>query len=201
LKWAALLHDVGKPVKYEIDEARQGKITFYNHDLAGVESVESIAERFRWSSRRIKTVAQLVATHMRPFHLANVARRQQVSVKACIRLIKKLGGNLPGLFLVAMADARSGRGDSRPEAIEAELSALYQRIETVRTQNVSPVLKEGVLITGRDLIQVLKLQPGPVFKVILEKVETAQMENIIKNRAEALDLAKKVIAEQNRRAS
>ncbi len=195
LKWAALLHDIGKPVKHSIDEDRNNKITFYNHDRAGGDIVESISERFRWSLNSTGQVIKLVQSHMWPFHLANVARRETVSTKACIRLVKSMGAELAGLFLLAMADARAGCGDGRPMLVEQELSSLYECIETVRTKNVVPVLEGGPLLTGKDLISQLKLTPGPIFKVILQGVEEAQMEKKINTEVEAFDLAVKIADE------
>ncbi len=199
LKWAALLHDIGKPVTHFVDPLRDNKITFYNHDHAGAALVEKIAARFRWGTTVLDQVKTIVEAHMRPFHLANVARKEQVSVKACIRLIKKMGQYLPGLFLLAMADARAGRGEGRPLEVEKELSELYVRLETVRANNVIPVLQEGALLRGKDLIKQLQLQPGPIFKVILEQVQEAQMEKKIVTQEQALEMAREIIAAKNKK--
>jgi poly(A) polymerase len=192
LKWAALFHDVGKPVTFGINEDKGGRITFYNHDLKGADLFTAIAERLRWSSRDSRLVARLVAGHMRPFFLANNQRQGDLTLKACLRLVKAIGEDLPGLFLLAMADALAGKGDSSPEQMEQEVSGLFNRLARIDQEHVAPVRSAPPLITGKDLIDELKLVPGPLFRTILEQVEEAQMEHTIRARDQALALAKEL---------
>ena len=192
LKWAALLHDLGKPVTWAQDSGRDGRITFHQHERAGVELVKVLAERLRWSTRQRERVSLLISQHMRPFHLLNVARQGELSLKACIRLIQALGDELIGLLVLAQADARAGKGEQRPEAMENEVAGLGQRLEQVHRERVLPVQSSPPLLGGRDLIEELGLQPGPLFKTILAQVELERMEGIIKSRDEALQLARTI---------
>ena len=196
LKWAALFHDVGKPATYGINEDKGGRITFYNHDLQGADIFMSIARRLRWSSRDMKVVARLIAGHMRPFFLANNQRQGSLSLKACLRLVKSIGSHLPGLFLLAMADALAGKGEGSPAEMEQEVSGLFHRLTLVEQEHVVPVQTAPPLITGKDLIDELHLSPGPLFRKILEQVEEAHMEHTIDTRAQALALAAEY-AQQN----
>lgn len=189
LKWAALFHDVGKPATYGINEDKGGRITFYNHDLQGADIFTDLARRLRWSNEDTGVVARLIAAHMRPFFLANNQRQGTLTLKACLRLVKSIDEHLPGLFLLAMADALAGKGDGSPEAMEQEVADLFDRLYKVEQENVVPVRSAAPLITGSDLIQELHLKPGPVFRRILAKVEEAQMEHAISTREEALALA------------
>lgn len=195
LRWAALLHDLGKPATVTIDEDRGGRITFYNHDQAGAALVVEVGRRLRWSSEDTSAVANLVALHMRPFHLGNVRRQQgELSLKACLRLIRSVGSALPGLFLLSMADALAGQGEGRPAEVEKEVAVLFARMEVVRREHVEPVRALPPLITGRDLINELGLEPGPVFRELLELVEEAQMEGGLASRPEALNLVRRYLA-------
>jgi len=189
LKWAALFHDVGKPVTYGINEDKGGRITFYNHDLQGADIFTSIARRLRWSNEDTTVVARLIAGHMRPFFLANNQRQDNLTLKACLRLVKSIGEHLPGLFLLAMADALAGKGEGSPEAMEQEVAGLFNRLQQVEQEHVAPVRTAPPLITGKDLINELHLIPGPLFRRILEQVEEAQMEHTISTREQALALA------------
>lgn len=188
LKWAALLHDVGKADTRAVHGEKGGRITFYNHDQHGVELIAGIANRLRFSKEDRGGISRLVGAHMRPFHLANVARNSTLSVKACIRLVKSIEPDLPGLFLLGMADSLAGRGDDRPQAMEAELEALFFRLATVQRDNMTPVRTAPPLLTGKDLIEQFHLEPGPLFKEILSAVEEARMENTLVTRDEALRL-------------
>ena len=190
LRWAALLHDLGKPETVTKHEGRGGKITFYNHDRAGAELAGTIAKRMKWSRADMQRVTNLIAWHMRPFHLGNVRRRAELSLKACLRLIRLVGPDLPGLFLLSMADALAGKGKERPEEMEKEVAQLFSYIENVRREHVEPVRNGPPLLTGLDLIHELNLEPGPLFRKILEAVEEAHMESKITSRQEALQLAR-----------
>lgn len=196
LKWAAFFHDLGKPPTIAIDEDRGGRITFYNHDQAGVELVSGIARRLRWSREDEKAVAHLVGLHMRPFFLSNVQRKGELSLKACLRLLRTVGPALPGLFLVSMADAIAGQGINRPAEIEQEVAALFHHLEQVRKEYMEPVRSRPPLLTGNDLIVELKLEPGPIFREILDLIEEEHMENNISSREEALNLARNHIKER-----
>jgi poly(A) polymerase len=189
LKWASLFHDVGKPAAYGINEDKGGRITFYNHDLQGADLFGAIARRLRWSGEDTKFVASMIAAHMRPFFLANNQRQGKLTLKACLRLIRSLGNNLPGLFMLAMADALAGKGEGSPEEIEQEVAGLFNRMQQVWQEHVTPVRESPPLITGRDLINELGLEPGPIFRRILGLVEEAQMEHRIMTRSQALALA------------
>jgi poly(A) polymerase len=192
LKWAALFHDVGKPDALKI---RNERITFYNHDRAGIEIISKIGHRFRWSNEDINGISRLVGNHMWPFHLSNVARSGQVSAKAILKLVKTIGDDLPGLFLLAMADSLAGQGSGRPPKIEKELADLFVQVDDVVKNQVQPVLTGPKLVTGQDLIDI-GLTPGPVFRELLEEVEKAQVSGDISDRADALKIIEGIIRER-----
>lgn len=189
LKWAALFHDVGKPSVFGINEDKGGRITFYNHDLRGMDILAPIAGRLRWSREATRKVSFLIGVHMRPFFLANNLRAGNLTLKACLRLIRKVGKDLPGLFMLAMADALAGKGDGSPEEMEREIATLFQRLLRVHQEHIVPVNSAPPLVTGRDLIEDLHLEPGPLFRRILTRVQEAQMEHRISTRQQALALA------------
>ena len=190
LCWAALMHDVGKPPTFARRADKDNRITFYHHDHVGARVWDAFAQRFRWSNEERERVGQLISHHMRPFFLANVAREGQLSLRACIRLLRKVGDFLPGLFLLAMADSLAGLGEARIANMEQELSALYLHLAKVHRDHVVPVRKARPLISGHDLIKELGLHPGPLFKTILSAVEEAQMEGLVTAKNDALELAR-----------
>ena len=198
LKWAALLHDLGKPVTRAVDVLRGERITFHNHDQSGAELFRQVARRLRWSNGDTDHVAHLIGLHMRPFHLANVARAAPLTLRAAIRLVRAAGDSLPGLFLLAMADALAGQGPERVAGMEEELAQLYAHLERVRAEHVTPVQAAPPLLTGRDLIERLRLVPGPLFREILAAVEEARMEGAVKDVDGALRLARSLVAAQGR---
>jgi len=190
LKWAALFHDLGKPATHELRADKGGRITFYNHDRVGARIFDELALRLRWSNEARERVARLIASHMRPFHLANVARTGGLTLRAAIRMIRAGGDELEGLFLLAMADSLAGQGVERIAGMEAELAELYCHLAQVRREHVEPVRSGPVLLTGRDLIEKLHLVPGPLFKRILATVEEARMTGEVNDADGALRLAR-----------
>ncbi len=189
LKWAAFFHDLGKP---EVRKIRNERITFYSHDRAGAEQVRIIGIRLRWSREKTEQVSRLVANHMWPFHLCNVRRKEGVSARACLRLIRKTGEDLPGLFLLAMADSLASQGPGRPVNMEKELAELFSEVYDIVNKEVSPVLAGPPLLTGHDLID-LGLTPGPVFREILQEAEEARVSGEIRSREAAIDWLKNCV--------
>lgn len=61
IRWAALLHDIGKPF---VRLNRTGHKIYPEHDLVGAELVDGIARRLKWSNERLHTVKDLVRTHL-----------------------------------------------------------------------------------------------------------------------------------------
>lgn len=186
LRWAAFFHDLGKPATYSSGTIKPGRITFYNHDRAGREIFEEIAARLRWSRVSTEVVAKLIELHMHPFHLCNVKRESPVSRKACLRICKRADDDLPGLFVLAMADSLAGQGELKPVNMEGELAQLYAEVQLANEKLIQPVLKGKRLVSGHDLIEMFNLTPGPFFSSVFRDLEVAMVEERVRTRAEAL---------------
>ena len=193
LKWAALLHDLGKPETHEIREDKGGRITFYNHDQEGARLFGIIADRFKWSRDDTGFVSRLISIHMWPFHLNNARRKTGVTLKAYLRLIKATEEDYSGLFMLAMADSLAGRGIGKPPAMEEDMASLFDEVDTVYYQKIQPVLENPRLLDGTDLIELFGLEPGPLFKEIFESLEDAQVEGRVHTKEEAVDWVKEFL--------
>ncbi|MCL2457609.1 MAG: HDIG domain-containing protein [Desulfobulbus sp.] len=194
LKWAALLHDLGKPATQGLRGDKGGRITFYNHDQVGAQMSAELALRLRWSNEARDQVGRLIEGHMRPFHLANVARAGAMTLRAAIRMLRAVGDDLEGIFLLAMADSLAGQGTERVEGMEEDLAELYIHLRKIKAEHVTPVQTGPPILTGRDLIDQLHLPPGPLFKRILAAVEEARMTGEVIDAEGALRLAKTMAA-------
>lgn len=173
LAWAALFHDLGKPASHALQGER---ITFYNHDRVGARLFAGIASRLRWRSRDQERAARFISLHMWPFHLNNARQKTGISRRACLRLVKAMGEDLPGLFLLAMADSLAGQGTGKPREMEAQLADLFAEVHGVYEEHIRPVLSSPPLLSGHDLIRDFALTPGPVFRKILDGLEQARVE-------------------------
>lgn len=196
LKWAALLHDLGKPVTMAVREDKDGRVTFYGHDQAGKELVLNLGRELRWSNENRERVAALIGMHMQPFHLCNVRREQPLSRKACLNLSKKAGDDLIGLFLLAMSDSLAGQGEKKPPTMEAELSGLLGEVLAIYEQYIQPALKGPRLLSGQDLISLFSLPPGPLFAKILAALEVAQVEGEVASEEDARRWVRQYLARE-----
>ncbi|WP_456430805.1 CCA tRNA nucleotidyltransferase [Thermosulfuriphilus sp.] len=193
LKLAALFHDVGKPQTLAY---KDGRPTFYNHDLVGSEIFILWARRWRLSLKEAEKVAILIRLHMRPFHLLREFKNKTLTPRAKRRLLKDTGQAYPDLFLLAMADTLASNGEAKPPDAEEALAALFWEIDRFYHQQVEPVIKRPRLLTGDDLIRELGLTPGPIFRRLLEAVEEAAILGEVKDRTQALLLVKSLLEQE-----
>ncbi len=190
VRLAALFHDIGKPHTFAI----RHRITFYEHDRVGEEIFWQIGRRLRFARKFIKDVASLIKHHMRPFHLLREYRAGRLSKRAMRRLLKDVP-DYRALFMVAMADSLASAGPDKEEGLEDLLASLFWEIYAFE-QEIFAKQEQERLVTGRDLIEIFGLEPGPLFKELLEAVEEARAEGQIKTRDEALSFLTHLIKER-----
>ncbi len=186
LKWAALFHDIGKPSTKGEHEHEAGRLTFHQHDFVGSRMIDEMSGQIRFSRDDAKMISELINQHMHPFHLSNLYREDLLTTRAVVRLARKTGANLIGLFLLAMSDSLASHGRLKPETMEQELDGLFQQVYSQYIQSIMPVQKSEKFLDGHDLVTHFALEPGPDFKQILDELELAVIEKKVKNRTEAL---------------
>jgi poly(A) polymerase len=180
-KLACLLHDIGKPRTWQINE--DGRHTFYGHDRLGSEMCEVIAERMKWSRPLSKFIVKLVKWHLRPGALFH---QGPPSEKAIRRFYRDVEDDLPELILLAYGDFGATRG---PDLLDVEARATAEK--NLRDlldgyQAFKEKSKDRVkLLDGNDVMTILGISGGPVVGEILEDLVEAQEFNEVSNRAEA----------------
>ncbi len=184
LLWAALLHDVAKPV---CRGEKEGRPTFYHHDRTGGEMVAQVAGRLRWPGELRGRVARLVELHMRPFHLLNDLARGGPTKRAMRRLLKEIGPDYPGLFALAMADSMAGCGPLKPPDLDQRLSLLWSKVHHFYLRSMGPVERAPRLLTGHDVMAILGIGPGPRVGELLEGLEEARVVGEVSTREEAVE--------------
>ena len=198
LKWAALMHDIGKPVTKDIRADKDGRVTFYGHDEVGRELLQQYAARAKWSRADTELVGGLISMHMHPFHLCNVQREEPITKRAALKLCHRAGNSLAGLFLLAMSDSLASRGEKKPERMEEELVALFATVQKIYDENIAPVLHGPRLVSGKDLIEEFNLAPGPLFAEILSELEAARVEGKVVDRRTALEWVNEFLLSRQR---
>ena len=180
VRLAALLHDVAKP------QTKRGEgefSTFYNHDHVGARVAEKILTRLRFSSEVIQKARLLIDNHMFYYN------PDEVGESSVRKLIKKVGlENVKDLIDLRIAD-RLGSGT--PKAKPYKLRHLEYMVDKVSKDAVSVKMLK---INGNDLMQELKIKPGPKIGAILDVLLAEVIEEAEKNRRETLLLRAKELS-------
>ena len=167
-RWAALLHDIGKPS--ERTESEDGRIHFYGHEKSGSEFAAEIVQSFRFSKREKKCVSFLVKNHMRP-----VLYSDEWSDRAVRKLAWESGEYLDKLLDLASADIAAHSKSYAAEGA-ARIASLRQRLLTLVPQPHRRVLP-------RDLGVMLKKRAGTDMPaeigIILENLEELVLQGIL----------------------
>jgi poly(A) polymerase len=198
LKLAALFHDAGKPATQNFREDQE-RYTFYHHEQLGVEIFAGTAARLRFSQEENRTVTKLIDLHMRPFLLLPDFKKGTLSQRAVGRFIKAGRPELPGVFLLAMADSLAGQGVLKPPDAEEILADFCDHAFLFLKERVEPMEQRPRWLTGDDLIREFNLTPGPGFRQLLTAVEEEALEGRINSREEALNLVKNMIRSRKER--
>lgn len=185
-KLLCLIHDLAKvPCR---QEESTGRVIFHGHEMTGAGMAETIAERLRLSNHEKEVLMRGVKNHMRP----GVIVQQGISERRLFRYFSETGREGVAIALFSLADRLAARGSGQaedlPEFQTGILSIIAEFFRQMEFRRPAP------LISGGDLIRELQLQPGPRFREILEKVAEAQFLKQISTRAEALDLARGIVA-------
>ncbi len=192
LKWAAILHDTGKPSTRSVDP--DGRVRNFGHEDAGAIVAAERTRTLRFSNIEVERVAAIVRHHMRPHHLMESGPTR----RATYRFFRDVGAAGVDVLLLSLADHLATHGprlDPERWARRLELSrAMLDEYFHRRGETVSP----PPLIAGRDVLHELGLEPGPEVGRVLEAVREAQAAGEVSTREEAMALAKRMVSETQR---
>ncbi|MES2461734.1 MAG: HD domain-containing protein [Armatimonadota bacterium] len=152
VRLAVLFHDIGKPLTRTVDEAT-GDVHFYGHEDIGAEITRTIMGRLRFSVDEIRTVAQMVALHMR-YGAYDPAVWTDASIR---RLVRTVGEHRRDLFTIARADIAACNTDDFPTA---DLEGLSERME--RLEMEAQITTATSPLDGQEIMARLNLKPGPL---------------------------------------
>ncbi|NOT34028.1 MAG: CCA tRNA nucleotidyltransferase [Candidatus Eisenbacteria bacterium] len=174
VRWAALLHDLGKP---ETREGPEGAASFHGHASIGAERADRVLERLRFPSHERSAIVLLVREHM--FELTASA-----SDAALRRWLRRVGiENVADLFDLRLADAlATGVGHGFPIALEALRARIQTQLDASHALAIS-----DLAIDGADVMRELELAPGPrvgealvaVLEAVLEQPELNTREQLL----------------------
>ncbi len=191
IKLGAILHDIGKPHALK---RKEGKTIFHGHERIGRILTENICRRLKLSVKEEDAIKKIVYWHLRPGYLAD---NRLITPRARFRYFRDTVSEGVSILLVSVADQRATRG---PKAKEKERKK-HEEVVSVLIKEFFKKKKEKKLpriLTGDDLIKILKLTPSPLFGKILGKVEELQAIGEVKTKKEALEVAKKILKKEIR---
>lgn len=171
VRFATLLHDVGKPVTFAKD--KKDMITFYNHEVIGASIARNIGTRLRFSKKQVGRLVTLVR-----WHQFSVDEKQTDS--ALRRFIRRVGKENLGDILDLRIGDRLGGG---ARETSWRLKLFIKRLGEVQRQ---PFTVADLKVDGHDVMQILNIGPGPLVGKILNQLFEKVVEDIKKNNREYL---------------
>ncbi len=178
LRWAALLHDIGKAVCKRYDPAIGW--TFHGHDVVGSKMVPSIFNRLRLSQEEMKLVRKLVWLHMRPISLVD----DEVTDSAVRRLLFDAGDDIDALMILCNADITSKK-PAKVARIRSNFELVKGKMAVVEEKDRIRNFKNP--ISGEYVMQVYGIPPCHEIGLLKELVKEAILDGVIGNNFEEAD--------------
>jgi poly(A) polymerase len=152
LRWAALLHDIGKPAtrRHEPD----GGVSFHHHEVVGAKMARKRMRALKYSKQMIADVSQLVYLHLR-FHGYGDGRWSDSAVR---RYVTDAGPLLDRLHKLVRADCTT-RNKRRAARLQANYDDLERRIEELAAKEDLARVRPD--IDGNEIMEILGIPPGP----------------------------------------
>ena len=151
LRWAALLHDIGKPDTFDNTD---GKVSFHHHEVVGAKLARKRLRKLKYPKATTESIGQLVYLHMR-FHGFG---ENQWTDSAVRRYVTDAGDLLPRLHKLVRADCTT-RNAKKARRLQRTYDQLEERIEEIgRKEDLARVRPD---LNGNEIMEILGLQPGP----------------------------------------
>jgi poly(A) polymerase len=184
LRFAALLHDCGKPATRSVRP--DGRVTFIGHDKVGADKIRALTRRLRTSERLRELLAGVTRHHL---VLGFLVHERPLSRERVYQYLERCQPVEVEVTLLTCADRLATRGKNAEGAIKAHLELARELMaEALEWRSAPPEPP----IKGGELAQALNIEPGPELGELLAKLREARFTGEAETREEAVALARRL---------